>query len=72
MGDQARGAKVGLDADKLAGHSLRAGLCTSAAAAGASERAIANQTGHRSMVVLRTYIRAGSLFDDNAATWLGL
>ena len=58
---------VGLDPDQFAGHSLRAGLATSAAAAGASERAIANQTGHKSMAVLRRYIRDGELFRDNAA-----
>src|SRR5205085_3658345 len=43
-----RAAAVGLDPDRYAGHSLRAGLATSAAAAGASERAIMAQTGHRS------------------------
>jgi hypothetical protein len=43
-----------------------------AAAAGADERQIANQTGHTSMEVLRGYIRHGSLFTDNAATTLGL
>ncbi len=58
--------------DELGGHSLRAGFATTAAAAGASERAIANQTGHRSMQVLRRYIRQATTFDDNAATELGL
>ena len=43
-----RAAAVGLDPARYAGHSLRAGLATSAAAGGASERAIMNQTGHRS------------------------
>ncbi len=38
-------ARVGLDPDKVAGHSLRAGLATSAAAAGVPERVIAAQTG---------------------------
>ena len=33
-------AAVGLDATEFAGHSLRSGLATSAAAAGASERAL--------------------------------
>lgn len=63
---------AGLDPAEFSGHSLRAGFATSAAAAGATEREIANQTGHRSMVVLRDYIRHGSLFTDNAATKLGL
>ncbi|NTU78757.1 MAG: hypothetical protein HGA45_05040 [Chloroflexales bacterium] len=32
------------------------------AAAGVSERAIMDQTGHKSLTVLRRYIRKGSLF----------
>lgn len=42
-----------LDPTQFSGHSLRSGFCTTAAAAGATERAIATQTGHRSMNVLR-------------------
>jgi hypothetical protein len=30
------------------------------------------QTGHKSLPVLRRYIRRGSLFNDNAAAKLGL
>lgn len=63
---------AGLDPSRYAGHSLRAGLATSAAAAGASERAIMNQTGHRSEKMVRKYIRDGSLFRDNAAAAVGL
>ena len=63
---------VGLDPASLGGHSLRAGFATAAARGGASERAIAKQTGHRSMQVLRGYIREGELFTDNAAAALGL
>jgi integrase len=63
---------IGLDTEDLSGHSLRAGFATTAAAGGATERSIANQTGHRSMAVLRRYVRHGSLFTDNAATTLGL
>ena len=63
---------AGLDSTKYSGHSLRAGLATSAAAAGASERAIMNQTGHRSLAMVRRYIREGNLFNDNAAASLGL
>lgn len=65
-------AAAGLDESVFAGHSLRAGLATSAAAAGVEERVIANQTGHKSMTVLRRYIRDGSLFRDNAAGKVGL
>jgi len=50
--------KAGLDLDKYAGHSLRAGLAVSAAQAGGSERSIMAQTGHKS-VVARRCIRDG-------------
>jgi site-specific recombinase XerD len=63
---------AGLDPRAYAGHSLRAGLATAAAAAGVSERAIMNQTGHKSVAVARRYIRAGSLFRENAAAAVGL
>ena len=63
---------AGLDSSKYSGHSLRAGMATSAAAAGVSERAIMNQTGHRSQAMVRRYIREGSLFLNNAACSLGL
>lgn len=61
-----------LDSAKYAGHSLRAGHATSAAIAGASERSIMNQTGHRSVQMVRRYIRDGSLFRENSAGKLGL
>ena len=63
---------AGLDPANYAGHSLRAGLATSAAAAGVSERAIMAQTGHRSVAIARRYIREGSLFRENAAAAVGL
>ena len=50
-----------------------AGLATSAAAAGASERAIMAQTGHRSVVMVRRCICGGELFGaENAAAVAGL
>ncbi len=64
--------RAGLDAAKYAGHSLRAGHATSAAIAGASERSVMNQTGHRSVQMVRRYIRDGSLFRENSAGKLGL
>ena len=64
--------RAGLDPAKYAGHSLRAGHATSAAIAGASERSIMNQTGHRSTQMVRRYIRDGSLFRENSAGKLGL
>ena len=57
---------------EVAGHSLRAGLATSAAAAGVPERVIAEQTGHKGTAMLRRYIRQGSLFRENAASAVGL
>jgi len=63
--------QAGIPGD-YAGHSLRAGLATAAAAAGVPERAIMAQTGHRSLATLRRYIREGSLFLENAAAKVGL
>ena len=65
-------ARAGLDPVEVAGHSLRAGLATSAAAAGVPERVIANQTGHKGTAMLRRYIRERSLFRENAASAVGL
>jgi integrase len=64
--------RAGLDPAKYAGHSLRAGHATAAAVAGASERSIMRQTGHRSVQMLRRYIRDVSLFRENSAGKLGL
>ena len=63
---------AGINPANFSGHSLRAGLATAAAIAGVDERAIQEQTGHRSLKVLRTYIREGSLFRNNAARKVGL
>ena len=63
---------AGIDPEQVAGHSLRAGLATAAAAAGVSERAIAATTGHKGTAMLRRYIREGSLFRENAAAAVGL
>ena len=65
-------AAAGYDADAYSGHSLRAGFATSAARAGVPEAHIQTQTGHKSLPVLRGYIRRGSLFMDNAAAKVGL
>jgi len=65
-------ARAGLDPAKYAGHSLRAGHATAAAIAGASEPSIMKQTGHRSVQMVRRYIREGNLFRENSAGKLGL
>lgn len=65
-------AAAGLDPSQFAGHSLRSGLATAAAANGATERAIMDQTRHKSVKTVRRYIRRGSLFRENAAGKSGL
>lgn len=63
---------AGYDPAAYAGHSLRSGFITSAARAGVPEAHIQNQSRHKSLPVLRGYIRRGSLFVDNAAAKVGL
>ncbi len=58
---------IGLDATQFSGHSLRAGLVTSAAQAGVSSWKIKQQTGHKSDAMLNRYIRDAQIFIDNAA-----
>lgn len=60
-------SRVGLSCERLSGHSLRAGLVTSAAKAGVSSWKIRQQTGHRSEAMLQRYIREADIFIDNAA-----
>lgn len=60
-------SRVGLPCERLSGHSLRAGLITSAAKAGVSSWKIRQQTGHRNEAVLQRYIRDANLFAENAA-----
>ena len=62
-----RAKAAGLDPSKYSGHSLRAGLATSAATAGVASWKIRQQTGHASDAMLNRYIRDGELFRDNAA-----
>jgi integrase len=58
---------IGIDPTGYSGHSLRAGLATSAAQAGVPSWKIRQQTGHASEAMLARYIRDGELFVDNAA-----
>jgi site-specific recombinase XerD len=53
-------------------HSLRSGLVTAAAIGGADERTIMRHTGHRSVEMVRRYMRDASLFRDNPAIKAGL
>ena len=83
IGDSLTGAAValvvkraagaaGLDASRFAGHSLRAGLLTSAAEAGKPLDVIMRQSRHRSHSVALGYIRRASAFTNNAAGGIGL
>lgn len=65
-------ARIGLDPSLYGGHSLRAGLATSAAMQGADLLTIMRQTGHRSQTVAASYVRAADLFRTNAASIAGL
>lgn len=71
---QAAAARTGLDElrEGITAHSLRAGFVTYAHLRGASDRAIAHQTRHRSLATLGTYVRVQQAWTDNAATILGL
>ncbi len=62
-----RARAVGLDPAGYSGHSLRAGLVTSAASLGVSSWRIRAQTGHKSDAMLARYIRDANMFIDNAA-----
>ncbi|MBA3531096.1 MAG: integrase, partial [Ardenticatenales bacterium] len=63
---------TGLDPAEFAGHSLRAGLATSAALEGAAEWEIMRQTGHRTSEMVQKYIREADLFKGNVAGKVGL
>jgi integrase len=65
-------AAAGLDAATFSGHSLRAGLVTSAARAGVPERVIMRQTGHKSIDMVLKYVRQANAFSENAVNALGL
>ncbi|UZF59338.1 tyrosine-type recombinase/integrase (plasmid) [Gordonia polyisoprenivorans] len=71
---QRRAAASGIDIDPadLGAHSLRAGFVTQAVVNGTTHRAIQRQTGHKSLETLMTYAREHDIFDNNAATDIGL
>jgi site-specific recombinase XerD len=56
----------------MSGHSLRSGLATAAAKAGKSMASIQATTGHKSVAMVSRYIRRGTLFEDCAASGVGL
>ena len=59
-------SRAGLDDKKYAGHSLRSGFATTTAELGASERNIMAMTGHKSVDMVRRYIKEADLFKNNA------
>lgn len=63
---------AGLDPGPYSGHSLRAGFVTAASAGGAPDDKIMAQTDHRSLKTLFRYKRDAELFNNNAASYLGL
>ena len=59
--------RAGFNPAGYSGHSLRAGLATSAVQAGVSTLKVRAQTGHASDAMLARYVRDGEMFTDNAA-----
>ena len=57
--------RAGLDPKHFAGHSLRSGFLTSAAARGASIFKMANQSWHKGKDALRGYVRNAEIFKDH-------
>lgn len=67
-----RARAAGLDESRYSGHSLRAGFVTGASEGGAHDKDIMRQTAHRSLSTLYRYRRTTGLFENNAASLLGL
>jgi integrase len=68
-----RVSAAGLDASRYSGHSLRAGLATSSAKAGKSDRSIMRQGRWSSRAMVDRYVRDATLLGgENAAAGVGL
>lgn len=65
-------AAAGLDPSRVSGHSLRAGMATSAIENGAGELIVAAHLGHRNLSTTRRYFRRADPFRANASGLLGL
>lgn len=61
---------AGIEPRQVSGHSLRAGLATTAALAGKSDRAIMKQGRWRSRTMMDRYVRMADAWRDNAAAGL--
>jgi site-specific recombinase XerD len=66
------GADIGLEASKFSGHSLRAGLVTSAIQAGVDPLDVQRHSGHASLDMLKRYIRDATVFRGNPTNKIGL
>jgi site-specific recombinase XerD len=66
------GADIGLEASKFSGHSLRAGLVTSAIQAGVDPIDVQRHSGHASLDMLKRYIRDATVFRGNPTSKVGL
>lgn len=64
--------EAGLDPNRYSGHSLRAGLPTSASEAKIGMEAWMPHTRHKSVSVAMRYARRGTLFTNNPAAQVGL
>jgi len=64
--------RAGLDLSRYSGHSLRAGLPTSASEARVGMEAWMPHTRHKSVAVAMRYARRGTLFTNNPAAQVGL
>lgn len=64
---KAAARRIGLDPERYAGHSLRAGLATSASNAGADLVQIMSQTRHRSVDTARRYVRDAEIWRNNVS-----
>jgi integrase len=64
---KAHARRAGLDPKLFAGHSLRSGFLTSAAARGASIFKMADQSRRKSIDTPRGYVRDGEIFKDHAS-----
>jgi site-specific recombinase XerD len=67
---KAAAAKLGFDPATFGGHSLRSGLVTTAVKRGVNLMKVCDQTGHKSLEMLRIYTRDAELFAGNAAAGL--
>jgi site-specific recombinase XerD len=67
---KAAAAKLSFDPATFGGHSLRSGLVTTAVKRGVNLMKVCDQTGHKSLEMLRVYTRDAELFAGNAAAGL--